>query len=336
MSSKKILLGHGSGGVLSHNLIKDLFLPYFKNEILEQLDDAAVVLSNANQLSFSTDSYVVDPVFFPGGDIGKIAVCGTVNDIAMMGAKPLYLSAGFIIEEGFAIDDLKKILKSMQQSAKEANIKIITGDIKVVPHGAADKIFINTSGVGEIICNKKISGSNAKAGDAIIINGPIGDHAVSVMAKREGLELDVEIKTDSAPLNHLVAKILNAVPEIHVMRDPTRGGIVTTLNEIATASAIGIKIYENKIPVSSKVQAVCEILGFDPLYLANEGKLLVFCPQDKADDLLRVMKADKYGKYACTIGEVVEEPPGRVYLQTAIGGQRIIDMLAGEQLPRIC
>ena len=336
MANKKILLGHGSGGVLSHNLIKELFLPYFKNEILEQLDDAAVLIPKTSQLSFSTDSYVVDPIFFPGGDIGKIAVCGTVNDIAMMGAKPLYLSAGFIIEEGFHIDNLKKIVRSMQRSAKEANIKIVTGDIKVVPSGAADKIFINTSGIGEIVSNKKISGSNAKVGDAILINGPIGDHAISVMAKREGLELDVDIKSDCAPLNHLVVKMLNAVPEIHTLRDPTRGGIATTLNEISGASGVGIKIFENKVPVSSQVLSVCEILGFDPLYLANEGKLLVFCPHDKADDLLRVMKADKYGKDGCIIGEVIEDPGSRVYMETIIGGQRIIDMLTGEQLPRIC
>jgi hydrogenase expression/formation protein HypE len=336
MNSEKILLAHGSGGMLAHQLIKNVFLPYFKNEILERMDDAAVIMPNKNKLAFSTDSYVVDPIFFPGGDIGKIAVCGTVNDLAMMGAKPLYLSAGFIMEEGFLLDDLKRILKSMKLCSAEAGIRIITGDIKVVPHGAADKIFINTAGIGEIIGNVKISGRNARIGDVIVINGSIGEHSISVMAEREGLELDVDIKTDSAPLNHLVEKMLDVVPDIHVLRDPTRGGIATTLNEIAWSSKVGIKIYEDQIPVSSKVQSVCELLGFDPLYLANEGKLLAFCPHAWVDDLVRVMKTDKYGKKSSIIGEVIEKPAGKVFMETRIGGQRIVDMLAGEQLPRIC
>jgi hydrogenase expression/formation protein HypE len=336
MSSAKILLGHGSGGTLSHHLIKDIFFPFFKNEILEQLDDAALIMPDKNKLAFSTDSYVVDPIFFPGGDIGKIAVCGTVNDLAMMGAKPLYLSTGFIIEEGFLVDDLKRILKSMQQSAGQANVKIVTGDIKVVHHRAVDKIFINTSGIGEIIGKGKISGRNARAGDVIIINGSIGEHSIAVMAQREGLELDVDLKTDAAPLNQLVAKMLQAVPDIHALRDPTRGGVATTLNEIALASQVAIKIREDQIPVSSKVRAVCEILGFDPLYLANEGKLVVFCPEKKTADLLKVMKTDKYGRRSCVIGEVIEKPAGKVFMETRMGGQRIIDMLAGEQLPRIC
>jgi hydrogenase expression/formation protein HypE len=336
MNSEKILLGHGSGGKLAHQLIKEIFLPFFKNEILKQQDDAALILPNKNRLAFSTDSYVVDPIFFPGGDIGKIAVCGTVNDLAMMGARPLYLSAGFIIEEGFLLADLKRILKSMQQSAREAGVKIVTGDIKVVHHGAADKIFINTSGIGEIQTKRTISGGNAGVGDVIIINGSIGEHSIAVMAKREGLELDVNLKTDCAPLNHLVQKMIKAVPDIHVLRDPTRGGIATSLNEIAAASKVALKIKEDQIPVSSRVQAVCEILGFDPLYLANEGKLLVFCPKNKADKLLKIMKTDKYGRKSCIIGRVMEKPAGKVFMETRLGGHRIVDMLAGEQLPRIC
>ena len=332
----KILLGHGSGGKLSHTLVNEIFLPYFNNPALSKLDDGAIFETGGKKLAFSTDSYVVDPIFFPGGDIGKISVCGTVNDLSMMGARPLYLSAGFILEEGLPFNNLKKILQSMQEIANEAGIQIITGDTKVVPHGAADKIFINTAGVGEIIENVNVSGANAQVGDKILINGNIADHGVTVMAKREGLEMDIELQTDSAPLNKLVEEMLKAVPKIHVLRDPTRGGVATTLNEIAAQSKLGIKINEIDLPVSDNVQAVCEILGLDPLYIANEGKLLAFCPADMADALLDIMRKNKYGKNACIIGEVVEKPVGKVFLQTAIGGQRLIDMLAGEQLPRIC
>jgi hydrogenase expression/formation protein HypE len=333
---EKILLGHGSGGKLSHSIISEIFLPFFDNPILAKLDDGAVLNLPNKNLVFTTDSYVVDPIFFSGGDIGKIAVCGTVNDLAMMGADPLYLSVAFIIEEGLQIDHLKTILQSMRDAADEAGVKVVTGDTKVVPNGAADKIFINTSGVG---CRKKgvyVGGDQAQIGDVIIINGAIAEHGITVLASREGLELDISLNTDSAPLNHLVHDILKEVSHIHVLRDPTRGGIATSLNEIAHQSQVGIKIYEKSLPIPSNVQAVCEILGFDPIYIANEGKCITICPTTKADHVLRIMKKNSYGKDACIIGEVVDRPQGKVFMETVIGGQRIIDMLSGEQLPRIC
>jgi len=336
MGKEQILLGHGSGGKLSHNLIAEKILPFFTNAELAKLDDAAVVNIDGRRVAFSTDSYVVDPIFFPGGDIGKIAVCGTVNDLAMMGAKPLFLSSGIIIEEGFELDHLQKILTSMRQMAEEAGVDIVTGDTKVVPRGAVDKIFINTSGIGLVAQNISVSGHNARIGDQIIINGPIADHGITVMANREGLEMDVELRTDSAPLNHLVQKILDCAPEVHVLRDPTRGGVATTLNEIAIQSRVGIKIYEAELPVSPGVQSACEILGLDPLYIANEGKCLIFCAREKTGDIINLLKKQKYGAGARIIGEVLAESPGKVYMETLIGGQRIIDMLAGEQLPRIC
>jgi len=336
MENNNILLGHGSGGTLSHALIAELFLKYFNDPALLQLDDAARLNFSAENIIFSTDSYVVDPIFFPGGDIGKIAVCGTVNDLAMLGARPLFLSVGFILEEGFSVAQLELILKSMQDSAEEAQVRIVTGDTKVVPHGAVDKIFINTSGIGEPISGAHVSGHNAQIGDVIIINGPIAQHGIAVMASREGLKLEVNIETDAAPLNHLVAEILETVPEIHALRDPTRGGIATTLNEIARQSKIAIKIVESALPILPQVQSACEILGLDPLYIANEGKCLVFCPAPKVDQVLTIMQKYKYGQNACIIGEVIGDPPGKVFMETAIGGQRIIDMLAGEQLPRIC
>jgi hydrogenase expression/formation protein HypE len=337
MSSDKILLGHGSGGKLSHILIEDVFVPYFKNDTLERMEDAAVLPFNGDELVFTTDSYVVDPVFFPGGDIGKIAVCGTVNDLSVMGAIPKYLSVGFILEEGLAISDLKKILSSMKAAAVEANVSIVTGDTKVVPHGAADKIFINTSGVGTL--ERKgvaLGGDRARPGDTIIINGPIADHGVAVMAHREGLELDAEVKSDAAPLNLLIDKMLEVIPQINVLRDPTRGGIATTLNEIARHSQVGIKLIESEIPVSNQVRSVCEILGLDPFYLANEGKCIAICPNAQSDRLIAVMREHKYGRGACKIGEVVKKPAGKVYMETSIGGQRLLDMLSGEQFPRIC
>jgi hydrogenase expression/formation protein HypE len=333
---EKILLGHGSGGKLSHTIISEVFLPFFDNPILAKFDDAAVLSVPNRDLVFSTDSYVVDPIFFPGGDIGKIAVCGTVNDLAMMGADPLYLSVAFIIEEGFLIDHLTIILKSMKAAADEAGVKIVTGDTKVVPNGAADKIFINTSGVG---CRKKevcVGGDQAQIGDVIIINGAIGEHGITVLASREGLALDISLNTDSAPLNHLVHDILKEVSSIHVLRDPTRGGIATSLNEIAHQSQVGIRLYEKNLPISSHVQAVCEILGLDPMYIANEGKCLTICPKTKAEHVLRIMRRNSYGTDACIIGEVIDRPKGKVFMETVIGGQRIIDMLAGDQLPRIC
>ena len=336
MKNDQILLGHGSGGKLSHDLIGQTILPYFANSELNKLDDAAVLESGTERLAFSTDSYVVDPIFFPGGDIGKIAVCGTVNDLSMLGAVPLYLSVAMIIEEGFEITRLKQILESMKAMADEAGIQIVTGDTKVVPHGAVDKIFINTSGVGRIPAHIHLGGHNARPGDVIIINGPIGDHGITIMASREGLEMDVTLKTDSAPLNHLVAGILKISPDIHVLRDPTRGGVATTLNEIAQQSGVGIKLYEKQLPVKGEVRSACEILGLDPLYMANEGKCLIVCSADAAQIVLGELRKNKYGRDATIIGEVAAEKAGRVSIETLIGGERIIDMLAGEQLPRIC
>lgn len=331
-----ILLGHGSGGKLSHNLINRVILKYFKNSELAELNDAACLDCPGSSIVFSTDSYVVDPIFFPGGDIGKIAVCGTVNDVAMMGARPLYISVGFIIEEGLNVNDLEKILQSMANTADEAQVQIVTGDTKVVPKGVADKIFINTAGVGVPMKDICLSGHQAKVGDKIIINGTIADHGITVMSKREGLEIDLELQSDAAPLNHLVEDLLENIPGIHVLRDPTRGGVATTLNEIAGQSNVGIKLYEKNLPITPAVNSVCEILGLDPLYIANEGKLLVFASADKVDELLSRMNNHKYGKGAQIIGEVVSEPKNKVFMETMIGGQRMIDMLAGEQLPRIC
>ncbi len=336
MQYDKILLGHGSGGKLSHQLIEDLFLPYFSNKSLKELNDAAVLDYSGQKLVFSTDSYVVDPIEFPGGDIGKIAVCGTVNDISMMGAKPLFLSAGFIIEEGLPLETLHRILASMHKSAEEAGIQIVAGDTKVVPHGAADRLFINTAGIGVPFSSNIPSGGRAAIGDQIIINGPIAEHGITVMATREGLNMDLSLQTDSAPLNGLVEKIMKVSEHIHVLRDPTRGGIATTLNEIARQSGVGICIDENKLPIAPAVASACEILGLDPLYIANEGKMLVICSPDDTSKVLEAMHGHKYGRASRIIGSVLEQPKSRVFLKTAIGGQRLIDMLSGEQLPRIC
>jgi hydrogenase expression/formation protein HypE len=336
MKPDKILLGHGSGGKLSHRLISDIFLPYFSDKTPNNMDDAAVLPFHTDSVVFSTDSYVVDPIEFPGGDIGKIAVCGTVNDISMMGAKPLFLSAGFIIEEGLPVPVLERILSSMRTAADEADVRVVTGDTKVVPHGAADKLFINTAGVGIPLSEHIPSGCRAEAGDLVIINGPIAEHGIAVLAKREGLEMDLSLETDSAPLNNLVEMIMGVSDKIHVLRDPTRGGVATTLNEIAGQSGVAIRIDEQKIPVSAEVSAACEILGLDPLYIANEGKLIVICPADEGDRVVATMRKHKYGHNSCIIGTVVAQPAGKVFVRTAIGGQRLIDMLAGEQLPRIC
>jgi len=336
MQYDKILLGHGSGGKLSHQLIDELILPYFSNKTLKELNDAAVLDYSGQKMVFSTDSYVVDPIEFPGGDIGKIAVCGTVNDISMMGAKPLFLSVGFIIEEGLPLETLRRILASMHKAAEEAGIQIVTGDTKVVPNGAADKLFINTAGIGVPYTKNIPSGGRAEIGDQIIINGPIAEHGITVMASREGLAMDLALQTDSAPLNGLVEKIMTVSENIHVLRDPTRGGIATTLNEIARQSSVGIRIDENQVPIAPAVASACEILGLDPLYIANEGKMLVICSLDDTHRVLETMRAHKYGRESRIIGSVLKEPKNRVFLKTVIGGQRVIDMLTGEQLPRIC
>ncbi|RJP95090.1 MAG: hydrogenase expression/formation protein HypE [Desulfobacteraceae bacterium] len=336
MKKDKILLDHGSGGKIANSLIADLMLPLFDNPVLSRMDDGATLDINGTRLAFSTDSYVVDPIFFPGGNIGDLAVNGTVNDIAMCGAIPLYLSAGLIIEEGFPMTDLEIILRSMSEAAKKAGVTIVTGDTKVVPKGAADKIFINTSGIGTIPKGIHVSGSLARPGDQIILSGSIADHGVTVLAQREGLTFDAPVESDTAALNHLVDRMLSACPDIHALRDPTRGGVGTTLNEIANASQTGIRIVEEKIPVKKAVAGICELLGFDPLYVANEGKLLAFVESRHAERVLSVMQDDPLGENACIIGEVVENHPGKVVMETRIGGERIVDMLTGEQLPRIC
>jgi len=336
MKTDKILLDHGSGGKISHNLTADIMLPVFNNPILSQLDDGAIFELEGKRFAFSTDSYVVDPIFFPGGNIGELAINGTVNDIAMCGATPLYLSAGLIIEEGFPVSDLKIIIKGMGAAADMASVKVVTGDTKVVPKGAADKIFINTSGIGLIPEHVNIAGHNARVGDKIIISGSIADHGITVLTQREGMTFSSTVTSDTAPLNHMVKSMLSVSGDIHVLRDPTRGGVGTTLNEIAISSKVGIRIHEERLPVKNEVAGICELLGFDPLYIANEGKLIAFVGQDDAENVLSAMKKDKYGKDASIIGEVVSDSPGKVFMRTRIGGSRIVDMLTGEQLPRIC
>ncbi len=330
----KILLAHGSGGKLMHDLIQS-FLPDIGNPMLEKMDDAAV-FEVSGKVAFTTDSYIVNPIFFPGGDIGKLAVYGTVNDLAMSGAKPLYLSLAFIIEEGLPVADLKKILLSIKKAAQEADVKIITGDTKVVDKGSADKLFINTAGVGIVPEGVDISVSNAKSGDKIILSGNIGDHGIAVLSQREGLKFNTPIPSDCAPLNGLAAEMLKTTKNIHCMRDPTRGGLATTLNDFAERSKVGIKIEEGKIPIAKAVLAACELLGLDPLYIANEGKLAAVVPAKDAEAVLAAMKKNKYGKNATIIGEVTAEHPGRVVMKTSLGASRIIDMPVGELLPRIC
>jgi hydrogenase expression/formation protein HypE len=336
MKTDTILLDHGSGGKMSHLLITDLVLPIFDNAILSSLHDGAVLDIDGKRLAFSTDTFVVDPIFFPGGNIGDLAVNGTVNDLAMCGAKPLYLSVGLIIEEGFSMADLKKILKGMGIASEKAGVKVVTGDTKVVPKGVLDKIFINTSGIGKIPDKVDISSHNACPGDTIILSGTIADHGMTVLTQREGLTFDSPIKSDTAALNHMVEKMLSVYKDIHVLRDPTRGGVATALSEIAVKSDVGIKIYEETIPLKNETAGICELLGFDPLYVANEGKLIAFVAPDHAEKILSVMRADELGQEACIIGEVVSHHPGQVIMKTRIGGSRIVDMLTGEQLPRIC
>jgi len=334
MNEDKILLAHGSGGKLMHDLIQS-FLPDIGNPILEKMDDSAV-FDVKGRLAFTTDSYIVNPIFFPGGDIGKLAVCGTVNDLAMSGAKPLYLSLALISEEGLPVDELKKILASIKKAATEADVKIVTGDTKVVNKGSADKLFINTAGIGIVPEGVNISASNAKVGDKIILSGNIGDHGIAVLSQREGLKFNTSIPSDCAPLNGLVADMLKASKDVHCMRDPTRGGIATTLNDFAEKSNVGIRIEEEKIPVAKAVLAACELLGLDPLYIANEGKLVAVVTAKDAAAVLAAMKRNKYGKNAVIIGEVVAEHPGRVVMKTTLGASRIVDMPVGELLPRIC
>jgi hydrogenase expression/formation protein HypE len=321
---------------MSHQLTTDILLPVFDSPLLADLDDGAVFDACGKRLAFSTDTYTVDPIFFPGGSIGDLAINGTVNDIAMCGASPLYLSVGLILEEGFSLEDLKAIVQRMGLAAKAADVSVVTGDTKVVPKGAVDKIFINTSGVGVLFDGVDVSCRNAVPGDVVILSGSMADHGVTILAKREGMRFDVSVKSDSAPLNHLTRSMFGVSGGIHVLRDPTRGGVATSLNEIAGKSGVGIKLFEDRIPVKPEVLGLCELLGLDPLYLANEGKLLVFTAPRDAEAVLAVMKENPVARDACIIGEVISDNPGRVFMQTRIGGKRIVDMLSGEQLPRIC
>lgn len=335
--NEKIVLGHGSGGKMSHDLIAHLFRQSFDNPTLAAGNDAGVVSVNgAERLAISTDSHVVWPLFFAGGDIGRLAVCGTVNDLAMMGARPLYLTAGFILEEGLDMALLARVVASMQTAAAEANVRIIAGDTKVVERGKADGLYINTAGVGELIHDGFIAGDQAQPGDRVIVSGPIGDHGIAVLEARGELGFQAEVESDVAPLNHLVAAMLTASRKIHVLRDPTRGGVATTLNEIAQQSDVAIILDEDAIPVRPAVAAASEMLGFDPLYIANEGRLLAIVAADDVEAVLDVMRVTPYGEEAAVIGRVQAAPQRRVLLKTSIGSTRVVDMLAGEMLPRIC
>jgi hydrogenase expression/formation protein HypE len=331
-----ILLGHGSGGTLSADLIRDIFLPAFHNPVLDRLDDQAIVSVNGARLAFTTDSFVVRPLFFPGGDIGSLPVHGTVNDLAMGGAKPLFLSAAFILEEGLSIDSLKRVVQSMREAAAAAGVSIVTGDTKVVEKGCADQLFINTAGIGIVPEGVNLSANRARPGDKVLLSGTIGDHGIAILAQREGLEFESLIESDSAALHTLVAEMLEVTKEIHCMRDPTRGGLSSALNEIAAQSKIGIEVIEREIPVREEVRGACEMLGLDPLYVANEGKLIAIVPPDLADGLLATMRRNPLGKNARIIGTVSERHPGLVTIRTDLGTTRIVDMLAGDQLPRIC
>lgn len=333
----QIVMGHGSGGIMGHDLIKRVFLPSFDNENLRLSNDAARLrIENGTILSVSTDSHVVWPLFFPGGDIGRLAVCGTVNDIAMLGAKPLYLTAGFILEEGLNLSILQSIVNSMQQAAEEAGVQIVAGDTKVVQKGKADGLYINTSGVGSINPETKIGGQYASPGDAILLSGTIGDHGIAVLSARGELGFEADIQSDVAPLNKLIEAILAVSPNIRVLRDPTRGGLATSLTEIALQSEVGIIIDETTIPVNDAVSAACELLGFDPLYVANEGKLIAIVSEEEAPTILAAMRSHPYGVNAVKIGEVTSNHPGRVLMRTNFGSTRVVEMLSGELLPRIC
>ena len=333
-----ILLGHGSGGKLSHELIDNLFTRHFKNPILEQQSDSAILPINSSHIAYTTDSFVVDPIFFPGGNIGTLAIAGTVNDLAVSGSKPLYLSVGFIIEEGFPIIDLEKIVISMAEDAKKAGVKIVTGDTKVVDKGKCDKVFINTSGIGEL--NEKYinisSGKGIVPGDKIIINGSIGDHGMSVMAARNELNIQTHIESDCACLNHIISDALNVSDKIKFMRDATRGGLGTVISELVRDSNYGILLNEDQLTIHESVRGLCELLGFDPIYVANEGKVVMVVGSEDADMVLSTIKKSPYGKEASIIGEVSESHKGMAWLNTSVGGRRVIEMLSGQQLPRIC
>ncbi|MCM8803862.1 MAG: hydrogenase expression/formation protein HypE [Candidatus Omnitrophica bacterium] len=336
MKEDKIILSHGSGGKLTYDLIENIFLKNFRNEIIEKLTDSAIIEFEEIDICFTTDSYTVNPIFFPGGDIGKLSICGTINDLAVCGATPLYISVSFIIEEGFEIKNIEKIVNSMRNIAKRAGVKIVTGDTKVVEKGKGDKIFINTSGIGIKDKKIKIGREYIEEGDVIIINGDIAEHGLSILIARNEFEIKSNIKSDCAPLNNLINKILKVSNRIKFMRDPTRGGLSSTLNEIVKNKEFGIIIYEEKIPIKKEVLSICEILGFEPLNIANEGKVVIVCDKKDSEKIIEIMRNTKYGEKAEIIGEIVKEPKGKVLMQTINGSLRVIEQPVGEQFPRIC
>ena len=345
MTAETVMLGHGSGGTMMKRIIDEVFFTAYAGDELLRGDDAAVldILNHAAaegaRLAFSTDSFVVTPHFFPGGDIGRLAVCGTVNDVATSGATPLYLSVGFILEEGYPIADLKRICASMAQAAREAGVRIVTGDTKVVNKGHGDGVFINTSGVGVLPAGRELGGAQLRPGDAVLVSGTLGDHGITIMSCREGLNFAADIQSDAAPLNHLIAEVIEAAPDTRCFRDPTRGGLASTLNELAAQANVDITIEEDLIPIRDAVRGACEMLGYDALQVANEGKMVCVVPADQAQAALEAMRANRYGTDAAIVGQVSEMQAQRgpkVFLRTAFGGTRILDMLVGEQLPRIC
>ncbi|MBW6473951.1 MAG: hydrogenase expression/formation protein HypE [Anaerolineaceae bacterium] len=335
-----IVMGHGSGGLMTHNLIQEVFQAHFQNSFIKAGNDFAntpIPDTNPNgRLSISTDGHIISPIFFPGGDIGRLAICGTVNDISMSGSTPLYITASFILEEGLQITDLERIAFSMQKTAEEAGVEIVAGDTKVVEKGKGDGIFISTTGIGWLPNNVEIRGDLAQPGDVILVSGTIGDHGIAVLSARGDLGFETDLKSDVAPLNQLIQSLIETIPEIHVLRDPTRGGLATTLNEIARQSNVGLMIYDEMIPVNSTVQSACEMLGFDPLYVANEGKVVVILSKEYKEKALEIMRLNDHGKNAAFIGEVVPIHPGHVVLRTSFGTTRMLEMMSGEMLPRIC
>lgn len=336
MRSDRILLAHGSGGTLMRELIEDVFMHDFDDDILSRADDAAIVDLPPGRVAMSTDTYVVSPLRFPGGDIGRLAICGTVNDVATAGATPLYLSVGFILEEGFEVAELRHILVSMRDAAAEAGVRIVTGDTKVVEKGHGDGCYINTAGVGVVREGLDLSASHCRPGDVVLLSGTLGDHGIAVISTREGLEFGTDVVSDAAPLNHLIAAVLDAAPGTRCFRDPTRGGLASTLNEFATASGVCVTVEEDAVPVRDQVRGACEMLGYDVYQVANEGKMVAIVPAEESTAALEAMRGAPYGADAAVIGEVSEGPSSKVYVRTSFGSRRIMDMLVGEQLPRIC
>ena len=337
MADTTILLDHGSGGLASQQLIGELFLKHLDNPTLHSLEDSAVLTNHPGRLAFTTDSYVVDPIFFPGGDIGKLAVHGTINDLAMRGARPLYLSLALILEEGLAMDELERVIISIAEACREADVPVVCGDTKVVPRGKGDKIFINTSGIGVVPDHIDIASKNARPGDAIILSGSMGDHGITIMTRRAGIAMEGDLQSDTMALHRLVARLLAEMPDaVRTMRDPTRGGVATSLNEIAAASGLAIELRDEALPVRPTVRAACELLGLEPLYLANEGKCLVVVDGARADEALALMRATPEGREAVIIGRIIEGKSGRVVINTPVGGSRVVSPLHGEPLPRIC